>query len=567
MCREAYFMTIKMKKNQEFSVYALDLSKKKKENLPVLNFKKSGFSFVKIIIGIFLAAFLIVANYGAGFYRSFKEIKNNYFAASAMSEENIAEIGRLLEAVNFLPGTKETKKIKELASNFEEFKSILGFDWPKKYLLVFQNPSEVRATGGFIGSVGVMNIEGGKIKSVKLNDVYNIDGQLVGNIEPPRPIKKISAAWSLHDSNWFFDFPASSERISRFYEKAGGETMDGVIAINPKVALDLLKIVGPIKVEKYGIEITEKNFIDLTQRQAESEYDKTINQPKLFLADFFKQLKEKIDSLPMYKKISIVKNFIVNLDQKDIQVNLKDGASQIFIEKQNWAGKVNNSEKDYLAIVHSSINGFKSDAVMDEDANLLSEISEDGSVINTLTITRTHKGDENMDDWYKRVNSDYLRIYIPFGSELIDAKGMAKDDYFVKDAGIDYDNFEKDELLEKIENSKKIDLKNNVEILEESGKTVFASWVYASLGESITVSYRYRLPFKIDFNQSQIVGSYTILFQKQSGTRLKIINHEISFPVGWKIIGNYADFTIDKGKISKSIDMSGDKFSGVIFQK
>lgn len=558
---------IKKENENDLSIYVLDLTKKKNNAACDQKKVKSGFSAKKIIAGIVLAVFLSIANYGAGLYKSYKEIKNNYLTASAMSEENITQIGKLLEAVNFLPRTKETKKIKELAESFEEFKSILGFDWPKKYLLIFQNPSESRATGGFIGSVAILTVDAGRVKSIKLNDVYNIDGQLTGNIEPPRPIKKISAAWSLHDSNWFFDFPASSEKINWLYEKAGGETMDGVIAINPRVVTDLLKAVGPVKIEKYKVELSEKNFIELTQRQVENEYDRTVNQPKLFLADFLKNLKEKFDNLPAYKKISIAKNFIVNLDQKDIQVNFKDSRSQAFVESHNWAGKANYSEKDYLAIVHTSINGFKSDAVMDEDAVLSSEIEDDGSVINTLTITREHKADESMDDWYKRVNSDYLRIYVPEGSELIEAKGTTKDDYFVKDPSIDYESFIKDEHLAAIENNKKVDLKNNVEILKETGKTVFASWVYVSFGEKATVSFRYRLPFKIDFNNPEATGTYSILFQKQSGARLKKIDHEISFPEDWKIIGNYAGFEIKNGKISKSIDTGSDRFSGVVFGK
>lgn len=551
----------------EFSIYILDLSKKNKRVLNIAKPVRKQSFFVKMVVAIVLVFLLNALNYGANLYKSFKEIKNNYLTANAMSEKNLAELGKILEAVNFLPGIKETKKIKEMAGSFEEFKSILGFDRPKKYLLVFQNPSEARATGGFIGSVGILSVNAGKIENIKLNDVYNIDGQLIGNIEPPDPIKRISSNWSLHDSNWFFDFPASSERISWLYEKAGGETMDGIVAINPKVVLDLLKAIGPIKINKYDIELNEQNFVDLIQRQVENDYDKTINQPKLILADFLKELKAKFDSLPAYKKISIAKNFIINLDQKDIQVNFKDSASQEFIKKQNWAGGINYSEKDYLAIVHSSVNGFKSDAVIDEDAFLKSEIAEDGSVINTLTITRAHNGKENMDDWYQKGNSDYLRIYAPLGSELLGTTGIVEDIPYLKDSTVDYSNYIKDELLTEMENNKKIDRKNNVEIFEETGKTVFASWVYIGRGDSATVSFRYKLPFKVDFNGPQSTGSYTILFQKQSGARLKIIDQEIFFPDSWKIIGNYAGVEINKGKISKSTDMASDKFFGVIFEK
>jgi len=343
--------------------------------------------------------------------------------------------------------------------------------------------------------------------------------------------------------------------------------MDGVIAINPKVIADFLKNFGPIKIRGYEAELDENNFINLIQERVESGYDQTVNQPKLFLADFLEALKAKFDALPAYKKISAVKNLIVNLDQKDIQINFKDSASQAFMEKQNWAGKVNNSEKDYLAIAHSNINGFKSDAVMGEEAVLTSEIADDGSVIDTLTITRTHQGQKSMDDWYQKVNSDYLRVYVPLGSELIAAQGMTKDDNFVKDSSVDYSNFIKDDLLTQIENSKKVDLKNNVEILEESGKTVFASWVYASLGESVSVFYQYKLPFKIDFSAPQNTGSYSVLFQKQAGARLKTIDQEISFPESWKVIGDYADFAISSGKISRNINLESDKFSAVIFGK
>lgn len=546
----------------------LDLSKEKeKECIRGQTRKSRRVSFKKTIAVFVLLAFLGAANYGAGLYKNFEAIKKSSFAANAMDEKNITAIGKLLGIIDYLPNTKETKKIKELAGNFEEFKSILGFDWPKQYLLVFQNPAEARATGGFIGSVGILSLDEGKIKSIRLNDIYDIDGQLAGNIEPPGPIKKISAAWSLHDSNWFFDFPTSAEKIGWLYEKAGGQTMDGIIAVNPQVVLDLLKVIGPVKIENYGIELSEKNFIELTQRQVENEYDKTVNQPKLFLSDFLKQLKDEFDGLPMYKKISIAKNFAISLDRKDIQIYFKDSAPRAFIEDHNWGGRVNDSEKDYLAIVHSNINGFKTDAVIGENAALSSEIQENGSVINTLTITREHRGENSADEWYKKVNSDYLRIYVPIGSELIEASGMAKDDGFVKDSNVDYSAFIKDNLVLETEKNKKTGEKTGVEILQEAGKTVFASWVYVSPGEKTAVSYKYRLPFKIDFNALQSAGTYSLLFQKQSGSRLQKINHGISFPDSWKIIGNYEDFTGENGKIMQTIDAGSDKFSGIIFGK
>ncbi|MEK7123816.1 MAG: DUF4012 domain-containing protein, partial [Patescibacteria group bacterium] len=41
-----------------------------------------------------------------------------------------------------------------------------GHYQPQKYLLIFQNPSEARATGGFIGSYGLLDINKGKISNL-----------------------------------------------------------------------------------------------------------------------------------------------------------------------------------------------------------------------------------------------------------------------------------------------------------------------------------------------------------------------------------------------------------------
>jgi len=561
----------KAAKKIPLSVYVLDLSKKNlassvfcATNSPA---RKKYFPLCKKVIGFALLLFFSVSSiFGASLYKKFSEMKSQAFAANAMSAENIATLGKMLEIIQYLPSTGEAKKIKDLASDFESFKNILGFDWPKKYLLVFQNPSEMRATGGFIGSVGVLDIRGARIKNIRFQDVYNLDGQLTVNAAPPWPIKKISASWSLHDANWFFDFPSSAEKISWFYEKGGGETVDGVIAVNPAVVKDILKITGPIKIPNFDVALDEGNFIDLTQSQVEAEYDKTINQPKLFLADFMKELKETVYALPLDKKIILMKNFIANLDHKDIQVMLKNTGAQSFIKEHNWSGQVNETDKDYLAIVHSNINGFKTDSVVDEKIELDTEIAEDGSLVNTLNITRTHNGKETDEEWYKKVNSDYLRIYAPKGSELIDASGLTKEEPFLKDPAADYSQYLQDDILALQEKNKIRDEARGVEIFEESGKTVFGSWVYVSPGENVAVSFRYRVPVKALLNQKTKTVSYGLLFQKQSGSRTEKMEQNIAFPKNWKVLGNYAgDFSAAAGEIKRTLNIQGDKFASVLF--
>lgn len=554
------------------SPYVLNLSvkntaiKKESATIAILGGKSRFFSFKKIVA---LAIIIVLAGtsfFGFNFYKKFSKIKNKVLTASAMSEEDAADIEQMLGLIRYLPDSGGIKKIKDLAADFESFKYIFGFDRPQKYLLVFQNPAEIRATGGFIGSVGIMDIVSAKIKNIKLEDVYGLDGQLKISTEPPPPIKKISAAWSLHDANWFFDFPSSAEKIAWFYEKGGGSTPDGVIAVNPEVIKGILRITGPIFLAKYNQEIDESNFVDLAQEEAEANYDKTINQPKLFLADFLAEFKKTVEALPLAKKIAVMKSAIANLDRKDIQLMFRDKGAEAFVESHGWGGQVNVTDKDYLAAVHSNVNGFKTDAMIKESQNLVSEISVDGSVVNTLTIIRAHTGSASNTGWYNKVNSDYLRVFVPKGSKLVSVSGITKEDLFLKDPAVDYSAYFKDDKLIRIEKSKILDTETGADIFEEADKTVFGAWIYASPGEKVTVVYKYILPFKIDFDQKIKTGFYSLLYQKQSGSNAAELGQKILFPSAWQVIGNYTDdFVQKRGEVNRILDITRDRFASVLF--
>jgi hypothetical protein len=96
---------------------------------------------------------------------------------------------------------------------------ILGYNGPRKFLFLFQNNQEIRATGGFIGSYGILDISNGRIKKLFVDDIYNPDGQLKAKIIPPEPIQKMSAAWTMHDANWFPDFPPPPKKFPGFMKK------------------------------------------------------------------------------------------------------------------------------------------------------------------------------------------------------------------------------------------------------------------------------------------------------------------------------------------------------------
>ena len=509
---------------------------------------------------------------------------------------NLKEAQKNLEQVkiNDLPKDKKAVVVKlknklaiiiEAVDTFSDnsyiIADLLGANGPRKYLFLFQNNQEMRATGGFIGSYGILSIDSfGRIKNFFIDGIFNPDGQLVDKIVPPKPIQKISIAWSLHDSNWFPDFPLSAKKAMLFYEKTGGATVDGVIAITPTVMQKLLTITGPITMEEYDTVLTADNFTQNIQYKVEEDYDKKENKPKKILSDLAPIVLNKIfsssDAKTIAKSINVLSEL---LKEKQILFYSNNDDLQEIISKLDWSGEVLQTQKDYLSVINTNINGYKTDGVVSENINHQVDILENGNVVDTVTITRKHDGGNKKYEWWNKVNADYMRVYVPKGSKLLEAEGQTRE---IDKPPVNYSalNFKKDIDVEQEEKKIEIDKTTGTRVYNEFGKTVFANWVYVSPQEKVVVKYKYLLPFKLSFNGEKITDSYSILTQKQSGSFGSDYNLQINYPkkyhLEWRSDKLKDCSFSEKKEKSNSLNyesssfclktkLISDKFSGILF--
>jgi hypothetical protein len=447
----------------------------------------------------------------------------------------------------------------------DKFLAILGQQNAKKYLLVFQNNAEMRATGGFIGTYGLLDLDRGQVKNLFIDGIFNADGQLRENVVPPVPIQKISTAWSMHDANWFADFPTSAQKLMWFYEKTGGPTPDGVISLTPTVIERLLVLTGPVDLPEYGVSLNSQNFAEITQYKVEVDYDKELNQPKKILADFAPKFMDKMSDLIKKNDIEVIKVINQLLKEKHILLYFADPDLEQFVMAQGWGGQIKDAPQDYFSVVNTNINGFKTDKVIEEVINHSSQIDADGSVIDTLEITRHHQGGNSNYDWFDEVNADYLRVYLPQGTKLLNASGQTKEE--IKPP-IDYGQagFKTDADILAEQQSLKKDEVSGTDIFEESGKTVFGNWVYVSPGETVTLTYRYLLPFKIISSGNEI--GISLLAQKQSGSLGSKFQSQLGWPNSWRAVSIPGNSTLQANRATWQADLDVDqtlnfKFSNV----
>ncbi|HCX28111.1 MAG TPA: hypothetical protein DHI91_03155 [Candidatus Portnoybacteria bacterium] len=250
------------------------------------------------------------------------------------------------------------------------------------------------------------------------------------------------------------------------------------------------------------------------------------------------------------------------MKEKHVLFYFSDAALEKVFVEQGWGGEILSTDKDYLAVINTNVNGFKTDRVIEQKIYHQSQVQVDGSVVDTVKIIRRHNGGQSQYDWYNKVNADYLRVYVPRGSKLLAAQGQTLEGYV---APIDYQaqGFKNDADVLTQEQGTIIDQKSGTQIFEESGKSVFGNWVYVSPGEAVELTYQYQLPFRLDLSADNF--SWSMLAQKQSGSLGSQFESILQLPQEFKIDWQYpANLEVAGQQIKFSGDLKTDEFYGLV---
>ena len=386
---------------------------------------------------------------------------------------------------------------------------------PKKQrlLIFFQNPSEIRPGGGFIGSYGNATLFQGNLLDLEVRDIYDPDGQLKAKIIPPKPLQGITGVWGARDANWFFDFPLSAEKtidfleLSKIYSEKGIK-FSGAVAVNVELIKDVLEIIGPIELPEYQLTLTPDNFLEEVQREVETGDDKSRGEPKKILKVLTPILFERLGNLNEDQKSRLLDKLTARFANKDIMVYFRDSTIENYLQTLGAAGEVARLPDDfvggYLAVANANVAGGKSDAFIDQQITLESKIDSTGLVKNHLVVRRSHGGENEKDWWYRSTNHNYLQIFTEPGTKLISMSGDTKK---VIKPLVNYNagNYEPDSDLVAVERKGGLAF----------GKENFSAWLDVKAGASKDLV--------VDYAGSQHLKlgnlAYQFIFDKQSGVR------------------------------------------------
>lgn len=402
---------------------------------------------------------------------------------------NLYRSGNLQKAIVTEVGKNLTSDKTSLAA----LPSVLGFDGPRHYLILFLNNTEIRPGGGFIGAYGVVNIEKGKPQIIKIEGTEILDGMAGKSITttPPAPIKNFVGVerWYFRDSNWSPDFILSAKQSLDSYKKENGvmaEEIDGVIGFTPTVIEEILKIIGPLTVN--GEQFNFQNFTEKLEYEVEYGYvakGQTKPERKQLMSDlaaaFLNAIKSNIFKnwskyLPLMEKM---------IQEKQLMLWSPDESLQALIQQKNWSGEMKSNTGDYLLWVDANLGALKTDVAITRELDY--SIAPSGTTyVATAKMKFVHNG---VFDWRTTRYRDYARVYVPTGSSLIKTIGSMKKDRSteigVTDSGV------------------------------ENGRQWFGTFIAIEPGKTGELTFQYILP---QFVADQIkAGEYSLLAQKQLG--------------------------------------------------
>ncbi len=301
----------------------------------------------------------------------------------------------------------------------------------RTYLILFQNNLELRPSGGFIGSFGVLKVKDGHVTEFSTHDTGNFDGRIPDTIEPPYPMRetlKVSS-WKLRDSNWEPDFPTDARKAMEFYAMGGGaETFDGVIGITADVLSSFLVVTGPVEVPGFPGTYDSTDAVFDLEYQVEQAYigqGIEFGERKSVLGMLGTTVLEKVKSLPPGDYLKLFGVLLEDLDRKDIQLFFADDRLESSVLAAGWGGAFDASwSGDFVSAVDANLNAWKTDSVMERSMRYDVDLS--GNIPTArLTIRYTNLGTEKT--FMVKDYQSFLRVYVPEGSFFRSVSGGVTD--------------------------------------------------------------------------------------------------------------------------------------------
>lgn len=454
------------------------------------------------------------------------KVAKPYLLSAVDSLQTIAAIEPQLSADGLLPPLADAvQSAEDLLAPTKPFLaksgSIAGFvnyvfSGDHRFVLVSQNSAELRPTGGFMGSYGLIKAGQDGLSLEKYADIYHLPATNTLDIPRPPGARMAGGPLTFRDSNWWLDYPTSAEVMLKLWDhfSPAQPKADGIVAIDLVTVQTLLREFGPIKVPEHDEPISADNMIPTLITLIDDVYGLDHAHRKDILKSLSAELLQRMLNVTPSQVLPTAQLMIQLADQKHIQFYVRDTVAQQATTDLGWAGSMAppTDATDLLAVSNAVVWPSKMNFGVHKAIDYQVRLAETGSADTVLTLDY-QKDARRLLKIQRKWFGDYLRVYRPAGTTLTGSSSHRT-------------------LKPTAKMPKEAEIPASITPAELNTTTIINGFTVMP-GEKRTQTYNTTVPSAMVITGD--TAHYRLLIVKQSDLEDSHATVTITAPAGWKI--------------------------------
>jgi hypothetical protein len=266
-----------------------------------------------------------------------------------------------------------------------------------RYFLAFQNPAELRGTGGLIGEYGVLESSptGPELSRVASYGELDRSLQATGGVDPPSQVglrhEELPVRKSFFTVNVSADLPTVGRMIVPLYQRATGTRVDGVVAVDPVALAEILRVSGPIIVG--GRHLDADNIVEETLVRTYVRYANDNEARRRHLQAIARESLAAFRRGLSVQPVELIRGLAVAARGRHLQVFSTDPEVQRTVRDLGIAGSATApAQGDYLMPVGVNSGANKLDAFLHRSIRYRVSLRADGSAKANAAVTLRNDG-------------------------------------------------------------------------------------------------------------------------------------------------------------------------------
>ena len=317
--------------------------------------------------------------------------------------------------------------------------NLLGLPNLTRYLLVFQNSGELRATGGFMTAYAFITFHDGKLGKIQSHGIQQLDTQVTYHPAAPLPVSPYLPVsyWHLRDANTGMpsgngavpDVPEAVNNIMRFYNSIpNAPYLNGIVFVNTWLVDSLIADVGGLTVPT-----VPGKSIHLTPQNANFEMEMMAEggalppkERKVFIGRMMRGLMHDIFHGHLSELLKVAGTFSQGLNREEVIPYFHNGAAEQLVAAHHWGGIIPaHVHGDFVEVVDQNLLGHKDNYWMHESYHV-NITSEKGGNLETVTVHWMTPAIVVPKPPYLVVPyRSWVTVFAPPGSNLVSMTGSA----------------------------------------------------------------------------------------------------------------------------------------------